>query len=115
MYTPVENPGPAAEGETLKNNARRGQAPHDAKQAPAPCAAQGDQRERRVGARDQQVDRGVIEDPEDALGAARGQRMIQRRGEVQQTRLTPNTAQETTCHAVPCTAAVTTRIRGPQR
>ena len=39
--------------------------PHQTEQGPAPGAAQAHQRERRVGAGDEEKDRGVVQDPEE--------------------------------------------------
>ena len=72
----------AADG--LQQRAGHGHAPYDPEQRPAPGAAQHAERKRRVGPGDQQVDRRVIEDLENALRPAGRQRVEQRGGEIQQ-------------------------------
>ena len=68
----------------LQHYADHGDAPDDTEQRPALRAAQYAQRERRIGAGDQQKDRGMVEHLKHPLGATRWQRMKQRRGEIEQ-------------------------------
>ena len=56
---------------------------HDSEQRPADLAAQREQRQRRVGPRDQKVDRAVIEHVKDAFRSA-AKRVIERRADVEQ-------------------------------
>ncbi|MNK70302.1 hypothetical protein D3C87_897190 [compost metagenome] len=68
----------------LQPHAQQRQPPDQSEQGPAPGAAQRAQRERRIRARDQQIDGGVVEHVEDLLGAAGGQRVIDGGSQIQQ-------------------------------
>lgn len=58
------------------------ESPDNREERPAPAAAKGDKRERRVGASDEQIDCAVIEDLQSALRARRRQGVIERRSGV---------------------------------
>src|SRR5438270_8852578 len=51
--------------------------PHDAEQGPPPRPPQGDESERRVGPRDEQINRGVIESAKKFFGSRPAEGVIQ--------------------------------------
>ncbi len=67
----------------FEEDARESQRPHNPQKRPAPCPAQVDEQEWRVGARDEQVNRGVVEDFENALPVRQLDAVIERGGSVQ--------------------------------
>src|SRR5690606_22210924 len=74
----------AAGVEQFEDHSGEGQDPDRGEYAPAPRAAQADQRERGVGAGDQQVDRAVVKDLQPALGNGVLDGVVERGGGVQQ-------------------------------
>lgn len=71
-HADVEGGGESVEasgGKSLEDDAENGDGPDDGEEGPAQAAAEEDKGERRVGSGDQQIDRTVIEDAEDAAGA----------------------------------------------
>ncbi len=69
-------------GEALEEDAGDGQRPLHREDRPAQRATQRDEREGGVGAGDEQVDGGVVEDVEDGARASADQRVIERGAEV---------------------------------
>ncbi len=70
--------------QNLAQNARQGERPDDGQYDPAVAVAQTDERERGIGAGNQQVNRYVIENPEDLFQLRRMKTVIQRRHGIQQ-------------------------------
>ena len=74
----------APHGKALEDDSGDGQRPLDAKDGPAQRAAQRNQAEGRVGAGDEQIDGGVVENVKDVPRARPHQRVIERRADVDQ-------------------------------
>src|SRR5215472_5193337 len=72
--------GKASQEKYFEDHAARGQRPDNAQQRPAPGAAKADERERRVSAGDQKVDRHMVQDAEHALGFGQTNAVIRSRG-----------------------------------
>ena len=69
---------------TLKEHPDSGQAPYEYDQDPPPSTVEYSQGERRVRAGNDEIDRAVLDDLKYALGLAARERVIERRGQVQQ-------------------------------
>ncbi len=59
-----------------------GKTPNNPEKRPAPCAAKYSKRERRVRASDKKKDSGMLNNPKNTLGLARGERVVERRCKV---------------------------------
>lgn len=64
-------------GDALRDHSGHGQRPDNSKEGPSYWPAQGDEREGRVGCGDEQINGGVIEDPEDTAGARAHQGVVE--------------------------------------
>jgi hypothetical protein len=73
----------AAVQEDVLQHAGDGQRPDHAEEPPSPFPAEGYEREGRVGAGDQEIDRAVVEDVEDLLRRA-AQGVVERRAEIEE-------------------------------
>lgn len=67
----------------LHGHARGGHRPDEDEQRIAPCAAQHDEADWRIGTRDEKVNAGVIERLHAGFPAQAGEKMIERRGAVE--------------------------------
>lgn len=75
--------GSVADQATLESDAEESQSPNQAKERPAPRAAQIDQGEGGIGAGNEQVDSGMIEEAQNSFGAGQGDTMVEGGGGIQ--------------------------------
>lgn len=73
-----------ADGEAFEDDAGDGQGPLDAEDGPAERAVQRDEGEGRVGAGDEEIDGGMVEDLKDVAGAGADEGVIERGAEINQ-------------------------------
>ena len=75
--------GETADGKALEDDARHRQRPDHAEESPAHRPVQRDEREGRIGCRDEHVDGGVVEDLQYVAGAGAPQRVVESRAEIE--------------------------------
>lgn len=85
----------------LQDDPRKGKSPDNPENGPAPGPPQRDQCEGRIGARDEEKNRRMVELPEPFLDLRPGNTVIERRRPVEKIRVPPKTEKLTTCQALP--------------